>query len=277
MASDAGMTISPLPITDPARELAELCGILNFNTKAAGDDYLAKCFEVDPWSSDFYQIVFCIVERADTLIGIVTALDIDEDLREEAISHINEVKRAFSKASLFNAWNAQGTGASLLSSLNVQPIKMLSPMVRIRVSYVKLDADAIAELLEDAAEFQGWLSEHQIEEQDFVRQAIIDGLKQFRFRLGKFQWLGWGYTFDSLREVIAAYKMLQTTVATSDTNPHAEAILKKGLSFFVKVFEKVGVAKDTVERADFLLRAYGAINLVHQGTTAVGLLTHLKG
>lgn len=270
------MATDNVPLTDPARELAELCTALGGVSTAAGDDHLASLFEVSPWSTEFYQIMACIVERAENLIRIVNGLDIDEDFKGEAIVHISMVKAAFAKNPLIHAWNAQGQGSTLLSGSNIQPIKMLSPLVRAKVSYPKLSDVDVQVILAETAEFEDWLIEHQIAEQDFIRQALIDGLKQFRFRMTKIQWLGWGYTFGSLRDVIAAYKLLETTVDPI-TNPDAEAVLRKSASFFVKIFAKVGVAKETVEKADFLLRAYGAINLVQQGTSVAGLLTHLTG
>jgi hypothetical protein len=264
-------------LTDPARELAELCSALAISSGNPGDHVLAEAFEVEAWSAEFYQIVFCIVERADSLIAIVSEIDLDEDYRTEAVAHIRQIKAAFNKGSLMNPWNNRGTGASLLAAYNVQPVKMLSPMVRSRVSYPKLDDVEIDNLIQLAEEFQNWLSTHQLREQDFIRQALLDGIRQFCFRLAKTKWLGWGYTIQSLKDVIAAYKMLEGGAPGESPQADAEAVLRKGSAFFVKVFQKLGVAKDAAERADFLLKAYGAISLVQGGTTVTGLLTHLNG
>ena len=239
-----------------------------------GDEHLATNFRVRAWSSEFYQIISCIIDRCDNLIKIVNTLDMDDELKGDAIDHIQMVQAAFGRGAMMNNWSTASYGASLLSGSNIQPIKMLSPIVRMKVSYPKLGDEDIANLLADTAEFESWLLDHQIVEQDFIRQAMIDGVRQFRLRLQKIRWLGWGYTFASLREVIAAYKLLESNIDPI-SNPDAEAVLKKGASFFVKVFAKVGVAKETVEKADFLLKAYGAINLIEQGTSATGLLTHL--
>lgn len=263
-------------LTDPARELAELCAVLGVYSNESGDEHLATNFKVRAWSSEFYQIISCIVDRCDNLIKIVNGLEIDEDFKGEAIVHINMVQAAFGRGAMMNNWSTAGHGSTLLSGSNIQPIKMLSPLVRMKISYPKLGDEDIAKLLADTAEFEAWLFEHQIAEQDFIRQAMLDGVRQFRLRLDKIKWLGWGYTFASLREVIAAYKMLESNTDPV-SNPDAEAVLKKGASFFVKVFAKVGVAKETVEKVDFLLKAYGAINLIEQGTSATGLLTHLTG
>ena len=154
---------------------------------------------------------------------------------------------------------------------------MISPIIRSKVSYPKLDEDELNDVMDAVSEFLTWLTEHQLANQDFIRQAIIDGMRQFQFRVNKIKWTGWGYTIQSLKDVIAAYKMLEGAVPNPSTAPDAEAVLKKGAKFFVRVFETIGVAKGTVEKADFLLRAYGAIGLIQHGTTVAGLLTHLNG
>jgi hypothetical protein len=271
------MTASPVALTDPARELAELCTTLSRHSSSPGDEHLASHFEVGVWSSEFYQIIACIVERADSLISITQELDLDDDVKAEAITHIAMIKAAFNRNALTNIWSQQGYGAAILSGNNVQTIKMLSPLIRARISYPKLSPDDVQSILNETTEFERWLLDHQLVEQDFIRQAMLDGIKQFKFRLAKTRWLGWGYTFQSLKDIVAAYKLLETSVISPQTNPDAEAVLRKGASFFVKVFGTIGVAKETVERADFLLRAYGAISLVQHGTSVAGLLTHLKG
>jgi hypothetical protein len=277
MTASTRMATNPQPLTDPARELADLCAALGEYTDIPGDVHLATNFDVEPWSAEFYQIIGCIVERCDNLIEVVNSLDIDEDYKGEAVAHIAMVKAAFSKSSLMNAWSTRGQGHTLLSASNVQPIKMLSHSVRSKVSYPKLSKDDIASLLDDTAQFQDWLTGHQLAEQDFVRQALLDSVKQFRFRLSKINWVGWGYTYDSLQEVLAAYMILQHSVTDPLSNPDAEAVLKKGASFFVKLFGTIGVSKDVVQKADFLVRAFGAVALIQHGTSAVALLTHLKG
>lgn len=262
-------------LTDPAREYAELCEALAEESHAPGDAHLANKFGVKPWSSEFYQIVFCIIERANRLVELVDGLGLDEDFAEQALNHIAATRNAFGKEAITNTWYA--SGAKYLAPINVQPLKMLSPMIRAKVSYPRL-SDAEADELQSAIEeFLGWLSDHQLSEQDFIRQALIDGLEQFHFRLSKVRWLGWGYTIQSLKDVIAAYKLLESSEPSPQSNPDAQAALIKGAKFFGRIFEVIGVTKEAAEKADFLLKAYGAISLIQHGTTVTGLLTHLNG
>ena len=58
-------------LTDPARELADLCTQLtkigpNPNTER-GDVFLARALRVSAWSAEFYQIIFIISVRINDL------------------------------------------------------------------------------------------------------------------------------------------------------------------------------------------------------------------
>lgn len=166
-------------------------------------------------------------------------------------------------------------GNKHLSPINVGPLKALSASVRQRVAYRKLDTAELAEILEETGNLLDWLREHQLEEQDFIRQAMIEGLERFQFRLERLAWLGWGYTLDSLREIIAAYMLLEREGIDPQDNPNAAAVLKKVGSVIQSVYERVATAKGVVETGDWLLKAYGAGSLVYQtGRPLIaGLLT----
>lgn len=258
--------------TDPARELADICQWLHHKSDAAGFEFLAESFGVNAWSREFHQVVFCILDRADFLKKIVAELDHDEDYKSEAANHIDEFKLAFTHAGFANAWSQYGL--TKVGPLNAQPLKKLSASVRREVSYPKLSDDEISKLLVDVAELESWLMEHQLAENDFIRQALIDGLASFRFRLERLGWLGWGYTTKSLRDVIAAYFALERTVPTATTSPDAEAMLRKVGGALEQIFLKAKVVKDVVAVGDVMIRAYGALSLVWHHTPVAGYLTH---
>lgn len=257
-------------ITDPARELAEVCEKIAEPSKQRGDDYLAGKFGVGAWSTEFYQIVFCFIERADALIGIVDTLDMDEDLANDAKKHIKDIKGAFAREALSNAWNA--IGVNHVRRENVQAIKMLSPHVRQKVSYPKLNDEEIGEVIELITELEKYLSEHQLKEHDFIRRALIDGIRSVRFRLERVGWLGWGYTVASIREVIGAYLALQSGMPDAAAAPDAEAVLMKVGAFLKVFYEKTGIVKTAYDRGKFLLEAYGAAALVYQASGVAGLI-----
>lgn len=268
------MNINTIMLTDPAREIAELFTALQSGSgKVSGSKYLSEKFEVTEWSSDFYRIISTIMDRLIYLQKIVENLDIDEDYKFEMVSHINEVSMAFSASALQNAWAS--FGAEKVSAANVQPIKILSPLVRQNFSYRKLSQEELSELILTVEELLGWLNDHQISQQEFIRQSLVEGLEQLRFRLQKLQWLGWGYTLESLKEVIAAYMFLERQDLPANRNPDAEAALMKVGAAIKVVYEKIQVAKTAAETGDWLLKAYGAAALAQQAYPSIrGLLTN---
>ena len=50
-------------VTDPARELADICMRLTDGVSTKGDDFLAAKFQVAVWSTEFFQIIFCISKK----------------------------------------------------------------------------------------------------------------------------------------------------------------------------------------------------------------------
>ena len=257
------MADSEIILTDPARELAELCGTLQVATSQTGEKFLADCFQVEPWSREFFQIIFTIVERCALLKEIVAKIDLDEDLRGEILNHIDTIMSAFSATSMKTKWTDHGLAN--VGAVAVGPIKAISGLVRQQVAYRKLSSDEIGDILGQVDTLIEWLEDHQIAESDFIRQGLIEGLEHFSFRLSKLQWLGWGYTLDSLREVIAAYMILERSGASAQANPDAAAVLQK-VGLLVKgIYEKVAAGKGIVETGDWLIRAYGVGSLIYQG------------
>lgn len=259
--------------TDPARELVDTCRMLHVATGSRGDELLATSFGVVVWSREFYEIVMNILERIEALRTIVDGLAIDEDVKEDAKQNLDAVSRVFSISSLCNAWNSGGLGASLVNRENLQPILMLSGQIRALMKYPKISDDLAAELLSDTTELLQWLEEHQIGEEDFIRQAIIDGIKKFQFRVSKLKWLGYGYTIESLKEVISAYIMLERAVPDLLLSPNADAALRKFKSYLSATYTKLGQAKDAVEIGEFMLvRAYAVFTIAKEIPSISGLL-----
>lgn len=259
--------------TDPARELSDLIRGLNLNSDVRFDQGLAQLFGVEAWSSEFYQIIFTISSRIDELIEMTDALPLDDDHKSETKEGLRTIQMAFGPNGLQNVFSH--SQRHYLSLAQIAPLSALSGLVRPIRPYPKLDESERADLLATVDTLLGWLDEHQLSEQDFIRQALIEGLRQLRFRLERIKWLGWGYTLQGLRDVIAAYFALERGFTQEGTNPPAEAMIKLVGDFVRCFFEKAGFAKDTVERADFMLKAYGTVQLLIAGqTTIAGLLTH---
>jgi len=260
-----------LVLTDPARELAELCTELQVQTNKTGETFLAGKFNVEPWSREFFEIIFTITERCGMLQQVVGELDLDEDFREEMVKHVRAIMNAFSAQSMRGRWDQHGL--TNVGAVNVGPLKALSATVRQRIAYRKLSSEELSEVLQEIAILLDWLREHQLEEQDFVRQAIIEGLERFSFRLERLRWLGWGYTLETLREVIAAYMLLERQGIDPRSNPNGAAALKKVGGLIKAVYKRISVAKDVADTSDWLIKMYAAGSLVYHGAPHIaGLL-----
>jgi hypothetical protein len=266
-----------MTLTDPARELAELCHALTgANQQAVGYTALAAMFDVQPWSPDFYQIVFTIGRRIEALRVIVSELsELDDELKGLALAHLDQIAGAFGQGGVSSTWSHAVTNH--LSPAHVGPIRMLSPLVSKVQTYPKLDAEERAELLAVVDELLGWLRDHQLKEQDFIRQAIIEGLEGFKFRAERVQWLGWGYTLESLREVIGAYLALERGL-DPNKSPDAGALLMKLATGVQAIFKAMGTVKDAADKTQWMLETYktlSALAVAHKGVTL--LLPWLPG
>jgi hypothetical protein len=259
--------------TDPARELSDLIRGLNMRPNQRFDDQLAENFGVEAWSSQFYQIVFTISARIDELMALTDELPLDDDHKVETKDNLRVIQQAFGPNGLQN--HSSHALGQYLSSTQVGPLTGLSGLVRSVRSYPRLDENEQVELLAMVDELMAWLVGHQLSEQDFIRQALLDGLYQLRFRLERIRWLGWGYTLQGLREVIAAYFALERGFSQDGSNPPAQAMLKFVGEFVQGFFEKAGFAKESIELGDFMLKAYGTVQMLLAGKkTVVGLLTY---
>lgn len=256
--------------TDPARELADACEKLASQENQNGAAFLAAAFGVPAWSRDFYEIILAFQERIEYLSQVLQSIPLDEDSKSQAINRLSLMLNAFTNNSFQAAW--AGHGAHHLGQQNSFPIRMLSSEVRRLVKYPKLSVEQISEILEDTAQLLGWLEEHQLSESDFIRQAIIDGVKKFQFRLSKIGWLGYGYTIESLKEVITAYVMIERGFPNANVNPDAAVVMKKLSDYCKVVFKKVGLVKEVTEQGDFFLRVYGAASVVKDFPAIAGLL-----
>jgi|JI10StandDraft_1071094.scaffolds.fasta_scaffold375151_2 hypothetical protein len=259
--------------TDPAAELAQLLDSLSGHSDVIGSQWLATKFGVEEWSLDFYQIIFSIIQRIEGIRGMLASLEGFEHLRSDIEGHLDALKLAFTTTGLQVAWVSYG--ANHVNRSNIQPLKMCSAFLRAHISYPDLSIEERDQVIYTVNDLLKWLLEHQLEENDFIRQAIIEGLEQFLFRIERLEWLGWGYSLESLKSVVMAYIALERGFSGEATTPNTGAALKKVGAGLKAVFEVVGVSKDIVERADFALKAYGVICLTLQGASIIsGLLTN---
>lgn len=260
-------------LTDPALELAELCDRLNVGTGEAGDVFLANTFSVEPWSGGFFQIVTSIVNRTIALEVITGAMKAQPTVKFEAIAHLQQIRRAFSKEGLTNSW--QNVGRTFIAPEHSSPIRMLSPALPEQYTYPKLADTETTELQALVGRLLVWLRRLQLRERDFIRESLIEGLEQFEFRLQHLTWLGWGYTIQSLRDVILAYLTLERGL-DAQANPDASAVLKRLNVLFRRVYKYASTGKEATETANWVIACYN-VSVATTGPVlgfVAGLLAH---
>jgi hypothetical protein len=262
-------------VTDPVKEFALLCESLRSDENKTTSQYLAKKFNVPKLSQEFFQILFCILQRADFVIEIIATLDMDADLVSEYIENVNSIKNAFSPARLDSSWKT--SSATHLSDVNIKTVKALSGLVRQKIKTPFLSEEDVQNVMATTEELQSSLEKIQLSEKDFIRQAIIDGIKEFKFRLTHLSWVGWGYTIESLKEVISAYLILEGLAPSSQEQPDMMVVLKKSGAGLKAIFEGMKIAKDISETAGYFLKVYGTLTLIGTNLPTIsGLLSNLK-
>lgn len=254
-------------ITDPARDLAELCERVRENNAAVGSVVLAKKFDVAPWSAEFFQILFVIHERFNELIEIVDLLEMDQDILVQAKASIETLQKAFGQDGVNNHWNH--SVGNYISPAQVLPLKMLSASVREKKAFRKLSKEECKDAVDEVDQLLGWLNQHQLQAHDFIRAALIEGLEKFKFRLLRLDWLGWGYSLQSLREVVGAYMALEGAFESAGSQPDLGVLLSKVSTFLKSIVEKAGFTKDVVELGKVGLQVYGAIAVSNSAPEAV--------
>lgn len=259
--------------TDPATEVYGLLKRIHVKGDSRGDQHLAKLFGVDAWSREFYEIIFSILDRLKLIEEVVSDLGLDDDHNLDFSNNIKAIRVVFSPTALQIPWNQSGGGISILGKGHHGTLLGIANSVRTRVSYPKLDADEIKDILASIDELLSWLVDLDQTEADFIRSALITGLKTFRTRLVHVEWMGWSYSIAGLHEVIAAYMALERQYPDPNAFPQAGAMALKMKPLLIQIWEKLGVTKDAVDRVDVIVRLYGLGRLAIDATKIVGYLT----
>lgn len=260
-------------LTDPAKELVDT---LNLLIGAKGINFsqrLKQKANVEPWSKGFFLIVFELLNRMDFLIEEVMQLPFDDDLREDTLQSIFQIKNVFIAEHVLQTSCEQMS--QTISGSNLTVLKMLSPQIRVRVSYPALTSEEVEAVIDDVKQLLVWLRDQQSEEYEFLRSAMIDGLQSFLFRVERLEWFGRGFTIEGLKEVLLAYIALEGAVSLArDGDELQKAILAKCASTLRRTLKIFDVVKESSDRTDWALKAYGAVSAVADGSSTIsGLLT----
>jgi hypothetical protein len=239
--------------TDPALELAELCDRLAIASSDRGDLFLAKQFNVEPWTSEFFQIALSIVNRTIALKQLLIELRIKGAVAAGAQAHLTQIQQAFDLGSLSNQWASRGY--TCVTPQHSSPIRMLSAGIPEEYSYPKLTEEEANELRQLVSRLLGWLRRLQLSDRDFIRESLIEGLEQFQFRLDHLSWFGWGYSIQSLRDVILAYLTLERGMVPQE-NPDAGAVLKRLNVLLRRVYKLATHGREATETYDWVIGCY---------------------
>jgi hypothetical protein len=260
--------------TDPARELASTLEQLTNHPdpNASVDTAIAGLARVDGWSSEFFLVLFELIRRCEIVEVEIRRLPLDEDVKTDSVRSIHRMKTYLNQKQIVNQKIAQAK--SSLGGQNITILKMLSSQVRENISYEHLIPEQRDELLADVRALIGWLHQQQDQDTDFIRQALIEGLQSFEFRLDRLSWFGAGYVIDGLKDVLHAYLALQGAIPeVSNGDELITAMLMKTKAFMGKAVKAFNFAKGASEDTGWVLQAYGAASALHDGSETIsGLL-----
>jgi len=255
--------------TNVAIEFAHMCQNLAYPDERSGGEVLAERFQVAAYSPEFFEMLAIITGITRQLEAALASESIHPSIVSNATGHLQAIREAFSRHGLNGAW--KGIGSQSLGAAHSDPVLHLSGHLR-SLDYIKPSPDEVSEILADARGLLQWLEENEIEQSDFIRVCIIDGLKRFIFRLEKIGFIGWPHAIESLREIVGAYLALERGYIPAEM-PKTGALMKKvaaALELPITIISKAREAKDNIE---FLTLAYKGVGRPALGFVA-GLITH---
>jgi len=261
--------------SDLARDLTDLCiELRQLPGKPDGPTALAGFFNVEPWSAEFMLIMASLNQRIEALRSMINSIELDEDIRESASSCLENIRNAFTAGGLLNQWSHSIN--TFLSDANVQPIRLTSGYIRERHGYIVPSKDEVDEMIAHAESLREWLVDANLQDRDFIRTALIEGIDSFIFKITRFGHFGWTEVLESLKSVVSAYMALERGMVEGAEPSIYEAAAKKVASFLKLSFEKVKSTKEVYEVSDWVLRGYGALHAIPDAKSVVaGLLQNL--
>ncbi|MFN3911468.1 hypothetical protein [Hyphomonas sp.] len=233
--------------SDPALDLSRICQRLLVGTNKSGATFIAEQFGVQVWSNEFMEALVQLRDRVTSFQALSQKFELDPEPRKDLDAALNSIGRAFEFAALTSPWNNTGGGVTLLAAEHWKVVRMTSGAAKTHSHYPLLSQSEADEIIKEIDELLSWLTDHQLEEYDLIRHAIIEGLKKFRFQLKHIEWLGWENAMGSLREVAHAYIALHRGEIDPIDMPSYAATNQKVSSFLHGQFAKLLKVKESVE------------------------------
>jgi len=260
-------------LTDPIRELMDFAEIFTGVVKGHSESQVLLASvqsQIKIPASVFSEVISDTHNRLDVIEEIIPQLEeVDPDLRESALGALAKIRNLIEFCPyVINVGDAR----KAMSLSSTAPLRALSPIVRTRIAYPRITREERQIAQAEIAQLISWLEEHELHDKDFIRQALLVGLRRTNLRLSWFGWFGWIGTLASLREVVAAYMSLESMATTPGTNPDAEIVLRKTRAMISVVFDKLKVAKDVADVGAYGVAAYAILT-----KAAMPAMTHVAG
>ncbi len=153
---------------------------------------------------------------------------------------------------------------------------MIASSFSYEMAYEVPDGDELDEFRAEVETLLQWLGEHEFQEHDIIRAALIEGLKKFLFDIKYVNFVGWLAPIGDFKQIIVAYKALENLELDADVNNVAKAAAVKVKSLVVDTYNKIKLAKDVTAVARWTLDIYGGAHLYLSHAPEVsGYLSHL--
>lgn len=250
---------SEIEFSDLALDLADICSSFNAEGNIRGDDFLAKQFGTRVWSNEFMEILSEIRKRIARLEHLVNQLDLDAQIASDLKGACSSIARAFEVQALHTTWNTGGGGSQLLGRENWRVIRQASTSLRKINRYPRLSEQEVLEAVEETKTLLKWCVEHQIEQFDYLREAIIIGLRKFEFRLQHYRWLGWEYSLEPLKEIHHAYDWMGRKEVSPNDYPSYAAMNKLVGEFLAKKYGQILKIKNVADTGVWAFTVYQAV------------------
>jgi hypothetical protein len=208
--------------TDLSQELHHLCAKLIHvgNVNESTDAVLANVFNVEPWSSEFFEIVFIVTDKIELLIKILSSEYYEKKLnalsRPKYINNLNLIKSMFDKNGIYSNWNS--IIVNILTENTIDSVLAVSDSLNDSDKIFKLTHSEIFSLISMSDKIKSQLLKMENSKNKFFVDSIMVGLEKFLFRLDRIGYLGIVSTLESFSELLKQIIILENICTNSSEN-----------------------------------------------------------
>jgi hypothetical protein len=274
--------------TDLASELHFLCGRLIFtgDSNDSTDTVVANIFEVDSWSSDFFELIFTVEKNIEKLILLLNDeyyhLNMNNLSKNRHVENLNTIKSAFGRGSLFSKWSS--TCLNFITDENVRTLLFLSDSISANHKQLKIPSSDSILVVSGVEIIISRLEVIINNDNRFLIESLIKGLEIFLLRFDRRHYLGTEYLFEGFADVV--HKMISLEKFYQEKSTKNEEVMR----FFDFSFNKIanifsiitkikGISEDSVWTIDIINKIYFYISegkLLRLGESVIKQIEHMK-